>query len=264
MAIRKSATDLPDNERDLYIDAVQKLKKKFVAGSPTSVYDQFVAVHLGIVALTLVVRNAAGDIFPGSASGPAQGINGAHNGSAFLPWHREYLRRYEIELQTIHPLVTLPYWDWTDHGGTDNKLFVDAFMGDRGQAVPPNGAPVATGPFKAGPDWPILEELHIRWPNPFFSSPVVPLGTDLRRQESNINDLADVGRIKNLLEIKAYSPFRAELEGGQLMHNHGHVWIGGSMLPMTSPNDPIFFMHHAMVDRIWSIWQQQRRTEWEA
>ena len=27
------------------------------------------------------------------------------------------------------------------------------------------------------------------------------------------------------------------------------------MLMMTSPNDPIFFMHHANIDRIWAQWQ---------
>jgi tyrosinase len=27
------------------------------------------------------------------------------------------------------------------------------------------------------------------------------------------------------------------------------------MLPMTSPNDPVFFMHHCMVDKLWYEWQ---------
>jgi hypothetical protein len=34
-----------------------------------------------------------------------------------------------------------------------------------------------------------------------------------------------------------------------------HRWIGGDMLSMTSPNDPIFFLHHSNVDRIWAKWQ---------
>ena len=28
------------------------------------------------------------------------------------------------------------------------------------------------------------------------------------------------------------------------------------MAAMSSPNDPIFFMHHAQIDRIWAIWQR--------
>lgn len=31
--------------------------------------------------------------------------------------------------------------------------------------------------------------------------------------------------------------------------------IGGNMVDQTSPNDPIFFLHHANVDRLWAMWQ---------
>jgi hypothetical protein len=60
--------------------------------------------------------------------------------------------------------------------------------------------------------------------------------------------------------------FRNRLEGwygavGPGLHNRGHVWVGGSMLPMTSPNDPIFFLHHCFVDKIWSDWQIRFPTQ---
>lgn len=38
-------------------------------------------------------------------------------------------------------------------------------------------------------------------------------------------------------------------------HNSAHVWVGGSMEPNTSPNDPVFFIHHSNVDRLWAKWQ---------
>ncbi|HEY1248096.1 MAG TPA: tyrosinase family protein, partial [Nitrososphaera sp.] len=41
------------------------------------------------------------------------------------------------------------------------------------------------------------------------------------------------------------------------IHNLVHRWVGGNMLRMTSPNDPVFFMHHAAIDRMWSIWQKK-------
>ena len=33
------------------------------------------------------------------------------------------------------------------------------------------------------------------------------------------------------------------------------------MLPGTSPNDPVFFLHHCYVDKIWTDWQLQNPTE---
>ena len=38
------------------------------------------------------------------------------------------------------------------------------------------------------------------------------------------------------------------------LHNLVHVWVGGDMGPGTSPNDPVFFLNHCNVDRIWEAW----------
>jgi tyrosinase len=50
-----------------------------------------------------------------------------------------------------------------------------------------------------------------------------------------------------------FNTFASALEG---IHNSGHVWVGGSMMGIpTAPTDPIFWMHHAEIDRIWAEWQ---------
>jgi len=41
------------------------------------------------------------------------------------------------------------------------------------------------------------------------------------------------------------------------MHNRVHTWIGGDMLRSTSPNDPVFYLNHCNVDRIWEAWLVQ-------
>ena len=50
-----------------------------------------------------------------------------------------------------------------------------------------------------------------------------------------------------------FNSFASALEG---VHNSGHVWVDGSMgsIP-TAPADPVFWMHHAEIDRIWAEWQ---------
>ena len=56
------------------------------------------------------------------------------------------------------------------------------------------------------------------------------------------------------------SGFRNHAEGwvgASLMHNAVHVWVGGDMLLSTSPNDPVFFLHHCNVDRVWAAWQRR-------
>jgi tyrosinase len=37
-------------------------------------------------------------------------------------------------------------------------------------------------------------------------------------------------------------------------HNPVHNLIGGEMANMTSPRDPIFYLHHANIDRLWHAW----------
>jgi len=50
-----------------------------------------------------------------------------------------------------------------------------------------------------------------------------------------------------------YDSFRGALEG---IHNSGHVWVGGSMGSVAfAPCDPVFWMHHCEIDRLWAEWQ---------
>ena len=56
-----------------------------------------------------------------------------HFGSAFLPWHRHFLLRFERELQSVDSRVTLPYWDSTRADSDDifNAPQWVSFFGDR-------------------------------------------------------------------------------------------------------------------------------------
>ena len=59
-----------------------------------------------------------------------------------------------------------------------------------------------------------------------------------------------------------YPQFQNGLEGGagitsfHQMHNALHGWIGGHMSsPTASPFDPLFYLHHCNIDRLWAMWQ---------
>lgn len=240
MRIRKNAAFLSDDEWARYCNAIVTLKHTFPGRSDVSIYDQFVAIHVCVWGLRF------------STAGPAALTDGAHGGPAFLPWHREYLRRYEEALASVDPTVSLPYWNWGlgwDAETTD--LFQDDRMGPRGGIVTSGyfaGAATAQNPL----GWSIHPDL-------------VRFGAALRRDgASGVNSLPSAEAVSEALEKPAFSSFRPALESGAglgaghaNMHNGIHGWMSGDMAAMSSPNDPIFFMHHAQIDRLWAIWQRK-------
>ena len=54
-----------------------------------------------------------------------------------------------------------------------------------------------------------------------------------------------------------FGPFQRRLESA---HGDVHVAVGGEMATERSPADPLFWLHHANVDRIWARWQEKHPT----
>jgi tyrosinase len=67
--------------------------------------------------------------------------------------------------------------------------------------------------------------------------------------------------VSNVLKSTPYNKwplqggFRPDLEAG--VHTRAHDWVGGSMGGSCSPNDPVFWLHHCNIDRLWAEWQLQ-------
>jgi tyrosinase len=257
MGIRKNQKSLSSIERQRFVAAVQQMKN-------AGIYDQYVQWHL----------DAMGNMGPGDP-------NYAHQGPAFLPWHREFILLFEQDMQNADRslgqdgTLTLPYWDWTSDTSSDpliNALWADDFLGPDGDSS--DGQRVKSGPFatnmSAG-----AEKWIITVHDPMDNDPVNFLQRSLG-QDRQAPTLPTSSQLADILKVATYdsSPwntvvlgtksFRNLLEGwvtvhpgGQApgMHNRVHVWVGGSMLPMSSPNDPIFFLNHCNVDRIWASWQ---------
>ena len=64
--------------------------------------------------------------------------------------------------------------------------------------------------------------------------------------------------VNNVLLASDFLDFSAQVED---LHNTVHVWTGGpeghmGRIPFAA-FDPIFWAHHAMIDRIWRLWQLQ-------
>jgi tyrosinase len=193
-------------------------------------------------------------------------INFAHGNIGFLPWHRQYLRLFELALQKEVPNVTLPYWDWSDDVGAAKTLFTAKFLSSTtwGQATPINNGVLRSRiPNSEKPAW---------WPTEIQGFSVERnlregLGAGLQRGSTEANWPPSTAQMQQLatlnVPIRGANPlwaFWLVLEQGYQgfnsnTHNAGHRFVGGHMGGTFSPNDPIFWMHHANVDRTWAQWQ---------
>lgn len=79
--------------------------------------------------------------------------------------------------------------------------------------------------------------------------------TSQPRAPGNSTDLPTAAEINAILNRSTYTLFTRNLEDDP--HNQVHGWVGGDMNDVNvSPGDPVFWLHHANIDRIWSMWQQ--------
>ena len=146
----------------------------------------------------------------------------------FLPWHRAYLWWLEQNLQDQVAGVSLPYWDWTAQQAVPASYAARRL----GAAANPLFATQAIAPTASPP----IRRRTVRRPGttPGSMLPTAP-------------------EIADLLNDSDWASFSDRLEN---FHDQVHVWVGGDMSDITTAAyDPIFFAHHAMIDRVWSLWQ---------
>ncbi len=61
-----------------------------------------------------------------------------------------------------------------------------------------------------------------------------------------------------IVNSTVYASFDLELNN---LHGIVHNWVGGAMSnPRKSPKDPLFFLHHAFIDKTWADWQAKNPT----
>ncbi|TKY87078.1 hypothetical protein EX895_003755 [Sporisorium graminicola] len=147
-----------------------------------------------------------------------------HGVAAFLPWHRRYVQARERALRSCGYQGPTPYWDWTKAADT--------------------GSP-QNDPIYSVQDDDILYEPHLLRRN-FEDNPYL---------FNNFNSSS----VAKGQAISAFNDYRYYVEG--VPHGAVHQYIAGDMGPASSPNEPLFFLHHAAIDRIWALWQDMDRSK---
>lgn len=250
MRVRKNYYQLTSAEREEFIGAVLALK---LSGR----YDEIVKIH----------QDSMDHSTPWEHDERPNRRNAAHRGPAFLPWHRQYLQTYEQALQEIsgNDELSLPYWNWIEDGKltdpTTAALWTTEGIGGNGTLS--KGWAVTTGPFA---NWPLA---HNGGSQPDVLQRQIGLATSNLPGEQALQQMLGQTQYDNKPwdENRDVESLRSVLEGwfvsddGSRLHNQVHIWVGGSMGPATSPNDPVFFMHHCMVDKLWADWQLLQQTK---
>ena len=145
-----------------------------------------------------------------------------HGNWRFLPWHRLQVAHMEriIAQVTGHAGFAMPYWDWQ----------VDRFL----------------------PPW-VLDPT-----SPLYEPDRDPAVETLDFQKARFAQSRDVARVAD----DGFETFcgrdraagRVEAYG----HNIIHMLVGGLMgSTRTAALDPVFWLHHCNVDRVWATWHQK-------
>src|SRR5215210_2798786 len=161
-----------------------------------------------------------------------------HGSFFFRPWHRMYLFYFEKVLRAASGDLTfaLPYWNWTANramplpfrspANSSNKLFV---------ASPNRGAGINSGG--------LLPSTDVSFSTPFgFTNFTTPAG-GLSFGGRTVSGFVHFGSPHGQLESSPHDVI------------HDDVGAGGWMSdPNQAARDPIFYMHHCNIDRLWKRW----------
>lgn len=226
-------------ERDAYIAAIIKIAD---TSDPNMMFpggDSFWHTQQEIHRFGPPTRHGSGNVFVPSVS--------------FLPWHREYINRYEGLLQEADPKVKLLYWNWTDNPRTGPLDIFTGFMGASGfglSAGVPIGAPLS----------PATDGLY---PNIVTGS-----NTPFRRLGSGAPPAQSSTTVVNRSDYDSTTQAN-DFSGGleRFSHNGTHGYLGGSwaggnifgdhQVQNYAARDPSFFLLHAKVDELWARWQRK-------
>ncbi|MBM9505792.1 tyrosinase family protein [Actinacidiphila acididurans] len=238
MYTRRNQRNLTSSQRQRFVEAVVELKR-------TGAYEKYVTTHAQYFA----------------ADGET-GQRVAHMAPSFFPWHRYFVLLFERDLQLLDSKITVPYWDWTVDRGKNAALWGPDFMGGDGRD---SDGQVMTGPFayRSG-HWTITNGVTTeRYLTRNMGRPSQPIALPTAAELDGAlrtavydtapwNSAPSTQGFRNKMEGWTVSPAK-----GGYLHNRVHQWVGGHMVSGTSPNDPVFWLHHSFMDLIWVRWQRR-------
>jgi tyrosinase len=183
-----------------------------------------------------------------------------HGSWYFLPWHRMYLHYFE---QIVLDIVkqkggpadwALPFWDYSDPNRPDTLSLPPAFVSPA---------------WPDGPNNPLREELRadgVRDGGPIEAADAqltpwtISFSTDLVARPAfggPITGWHHRPDVQGILERQPHGTIHVDVGG---LNPDGSPF-GLMSAFSTAPMDPIFWLHHCNLDRLWEIWRNAANTE---
>lgn len=177
-----------------------------------------------------------------------------HSTWYFLPWHRGYLAAFEaIVAKAIADLGgpaewVLPYWNYLDDTNPNARSIPQAFL----DPTLPDGTPnPLSKPPRGG--------TQVLGPQTWYPADIT---LDAMQETRYTAAQGTIGFGGGSTGFAHFGQLAGALEGDP--HNIVHVLVGGVGSTagfMADPNyaglDPIFWLHHCNIDRLWEAWQSQ-------
>jgi tyrosinase len=243
--IRKNVQTLgnPGDDLDWYGKAVAELQSRPVT-DPTS-WRYLAAVH-GYLASE--DPNPTNVPFPSTSDQNKFWNQCQHQSWYFEPWHRAYLICFEQIIAAAVVKVNgpagwaLPYWNYSDPANNNQARLLPAAF--------------------------VPSTLSNNGPNPLFVAGrnSATANFNIPDQDVSLNCLNDTrftggstGAHPGFGGPNTGFSHSGRINGGveDVPHNQIHDDIGGLMGdPLTAALDPIFWLHHANIDRLWEIWRK--------
>lgn len=163
-----------------------------------------------------------------------------HRGQYFLPAHRQMLWELEDELRKVSPGVTIPYYDWSIN---NDRWMFDSVWSLVGGA---DGGPIPNEPFSG---------LRSPVPNDHLVTRVMVAGSNTNGDGAASSSFESRAALDVQIADTEQS-FQRFSNYVEMLHGLPHIEIGGDMSNgFFSPSDPVFYLHHAFIDKIWRDWQ---------
>lgn len=247
---RKEYGSMADHEKLSYIHGVQCLMRQpsqypsGVVPAATSRWLDFTAAHI------------------------EQTLN-IHFSGLLLPWHRHFLYLVEDALHQdcgYPKSLGIPYWDYPLYPILEESPIFDGShtsLGSNGRSTdlciekgPFSNATITFGPFTSIVTFNITQPAD--WQELRPQCITRQFRNDALAENNNQTSIDAVMAAPDILTVLEWLNGADFLFGfsDKGLHGGGHYAAGGTMSDFFgSPQDPAFFLHHSMLDRLWANWQ---------